>query len=90
MILKSCLAVLLIIAFGQSETQLPSDFATLQKISMEELKLKADAHRQAWGMDKSIQWDLLRYAGRDATILEGFRARGCGHLCDALSSSGDD
>jgi hypothetical protein len=33
--------------------------------------------------------EALRYAGRDATLLEGLRARGCGHLCDALSSSGD-
>jgi len=49
--------------FGQSETQLPSDFATLQKISMEELKLKTDAHRQTWGMDKSIQWDLSQDSG---------------------------
>jgi hypothetical protein len=33
--------------------------------------------------------EALRYAGRDATILERLRVRGCGHLCDALSSSGD-
>jgi len=63
MIFNLCLIVLLIIPFGQSETQLPSDFATLQKVSMEELKLKTDAHRQAWGMDKSIQWDLSQDSG---------------------------
>lgn len=58
-----CLALLLITAFGQNEARLPSDFATLQKMSMDELKLKTDGHRKAWGLDKTIRWDLNQESG---------------------------
>ena len=63
MILKTCL-VLALMVFGQGETRLPSDFATLQKVSLEELKLKTDAHRQAWGLDKITRWDLNQDSGQ--------------------------
>jgi hypothetical protein len=33
--------------------------------------------------------EALHYAGHDVNLLERLRARGCGHLCDALSSGGD-
>lgn len=33
--------------------------------------------------------EALRYAGHDSTILYRLRARGCEHLCDALSLGGD-
>jgi uncharacterized protein DUF6882 len=62
MILNCCLALVLMIAFGQT-TKLPADFSTLQKMSNEELKLKTAAHRRAWGMDKITRWDLSQDSG---------------------------
>jgi hypothetical protein len=58
MITNSLLAVILTVALTQGNTQLPSDFATLQKISIEELKLKTDAHRNVLGLDRINRWDL--------------------------------
>jgi hypothetical protein len=61
--------------FGQAQTKLPSDFATLQKLSMKELKLKTDAHKQAWGLDKITRWDLSQDSGKLIFSLpEGFKA----------------
>ena len=62
MILRFGLALAILTLFGQTETKLPSDFATLQKVSSEELKLKNDAHLQAW-MGKSVRWDLSQDSG---------------------------
>jgi len=75
MILKSCLALLFLLAVGQNETNLPSDFATLQKVSMEELKLKTDAHKRVWGMDKMMHWDLSQESGELVfTLPDGLKA----------------
>ena len=64
MILNSCLAFLLTIAFVQGNAKpLPRDFPTLQKVSLDELKLKTDAHREAWGIDQAKRWDLNQEAG---------------------------
>ena len=64
MILKSCLVLALMMVFSQGDTGLLSDFATLQKLSLEELKLKTDAHRQVWGLDKITRWDLSQDSGQ--------------------------
>jgi hypothetical protein len=63
MIMNCCLALLLVMALGQNEAKLPTDFATLQKVSMDELKLKTDAHREVWGLDKITRWDLSQDSG---------------------------
>lgn len=63
MITHSLLALLLTIALAQSNAQSPSDFKKLQKLSMEELKLKTDAHREAWGLDRIARWDLSQETG---------------------------
>ncbi|HEX7721702.1 MAG TPA: hypothetical protein VF397_06060 [Pyrinomonadaceae bacterium] len=63
MIVNSFLAVLIMIALGQANTQLPPDFATLQKLSVDELKLKTDAHRTVWGLDRPHRWDLNQDSG---------------------------
>jgi hypothetical protein len=63
MIMNLCLALLLMIALVQGNAQLPTDFSTLQKVSIEELKLKTDAHRKAWGLDRISGWDLSQDSG---------------------------
>jgi hypothetical protein len=75
MIVNSCLALLLMIALGQGSAQLPSDFSALQKISMEELKLKTDAHRSAWGLDRINRWDLSQDSGELVfSLADGMKA----------------
>jgi len=63
MIINSFIAVILIIAFGQSTPKLPSDFARFQKQSIEELQRKTEEHRQTWGLDKITRWDLNQDSG---------------------------
>jgi hypothetical protein len=75
MILNSCLAFLLMVALAQGNTQLPPDFATLQKISVDELKLKTDAHRKAWGLDRIKRWDLSQESGELVfSLADGMKA----------------
>src|SRR5258705_11822972 len=70
-----CLTLLLVMALGQNETRLPPDFATLQKVSREELKLKTDAHAHAWGLDKITRWDLVQDSGNLVFLLpDGMKA----------------
>jgi hypothetical protein len=64
MLINSLLAMILTVALAQGSTQLPSDFATLQKVSIEELKIKTDVHRAAWGIDRSKRWDLNQDDGQ--------------------------
>jgi hypothetical protein len=64
MIMNCCLALVLVMAFGQTETKLPSDFSTLLTMSNEELKIKTEAHKQAWGLGKIKRWDLSQDSGR--------------------------
>jgi hypothetical protein len=64
MALHSIFAFLLTVVVVQGNSQLPADFAKLQKISNDELKLKTDAHRAAWGIDRSQRWDLNQDDGQ--------------------------
>jgi uncharacterized protein DUF6882 len=64
MFINSLLTMTLMLALVQGNSQLPSDFATLQKVSIEELKLKTDAHRAAWGIDRIKRWDLNQDDGQ--------------------------
>jgi hypothetical protein len=68
------LTLALMIAFGQSESKLPPDFPTLQKMSLEELKLKTDAHKGAWGLDKVTRWDLSQDSGQLVFTLPDMKA----------------
>ena len=63
MTLNSCLALLLMITLAQGSAQVPSDFATLQKMSIEELKLKTEGHVRIWGLDRIERWDLSQESG---------------------------
>jgi len=64
------------LALFQGSTQLPSDFATLQKLSVDELKLKTDAHRAAWGLDRIKRWDLNQDDGQLVfSLADGLKAR---------------
>lgn len=64
MIMNFCIALGLMMAVGQTETRRPADFSTLQKVSIEELRLKTDAHRRVWGLDKITRWDLSQDSGK--------------------------
>jgi len=75
MILHSSFAVILMIASFQGNAQLPSDFATLQKLSIEELKLKTDAHRAVLGLDRIKRWDLDQDTGELVfSLADGMKA----------------
>jgi hypothetical protein len=63
MILNSCLASLMLIALAQGPARLPPDFDTLQKVSRDELELKTNAHKAAWGIDRIKRWDLSQDSG---------------------------
>jgi len=53
----------LTICFGQNQSNLPSDFSTLQKMSVEELALKTQAHKEMWGLGNIERWDLSQITG---------------------------
>jgi len=55
--------LVLMICLGQNQSNLPSDFSTLQKMSVEELALKTQAHKEAWGLGKIERWDLSQNTG---------------------------
>jgi nucleotidyltransferase/DNA polymerase involved in DNA repair len=63
MMISSCFVLLLTLCFGQDETKLPADFSTLQKVSLEELDLKTQAHNEAWGLGKIARWELNQDTG---------------------------
>jgi len=76
MIANSIGAIVLALALTQGNTQLPSDFATLQKISIEELKLKNDLHFSVLGRDRIKRWDLNQDDGQLVfSLADGFKAR---------------
>ena len=77
MMMNSCIALVLLLAFGQTEARLPPDFPTLQKVSREELEIKTDAHRQAWGMGKITRWDLSQDSGELVFSLPGGMKAAC-------------
>jgi hypothetical protein len=62
-VINSCCVILLTLCIGQRGTKVPSDFPTLQKLSVEELRLKTQAHKKAWGFDKFDRWDLDQDTG---------------------------
>ncbi len=75
MILNSCFIFLLTTCFSQKEVKLPSDFSTLQRVSIEELELKRQAHKEMWGLEKIERWDLSQDTGELVFSLpEGFKA----------------
>jgi Family of unknown function (DUF6882) len=63
MISNLFLALLLMFTLTQGSGQIPSDFATLQKMSIEELKLKTEGHVNIWGLDRIERWDLSQESG---------------------------
>ena len=66
---------LLTLCLEQDQTPVPSDFATLQKLSIEELQLKTEAHKEAWGMDKMLRWDFNQGSGKlEFTLPDGLKA----------------
>lgn len=72
---KFFLALLMAVCFMQEESKLPSDFPTLQKVSIEELRLKTEAHVEAWGFDKIGRWDLNQDTGElTFSFADGMRA----------------
>src|SRR5436305_14721231 len=76
MIANSIVAMMLALALTQGNTQLPSDFATLRKISIEELQLKNDAHFSVLGRDRIKRWDLNQDDGQLVfSLADGFKAR---------------
>ncbi|HEV7743546.1 MAG TPA: hypothetical protein VGO56_01000 [Pyrinomonadaceae bacterium] len=52
----------MITSLWQNTARLPSDFAALQRDSIEELKVKTDAHKQVWA-DRIDHWDLNQESG---------------------------
>jgi len=63
------------LAVFQSNAQMPSDFATLQKLSIDELKLKTDAHRAVLGLDRMKRWDLNQDTGELVfSLADGLKA----------------
>ncbi len=48
----------------QTQSTAPSDFAALQKLSIEELHQKTEAHKKAWGLDKILGWSLSQDSGK--------------------------
>ena len=63
MIIKFCLIVLISLWLSQDAAKRSTDFSTLQKMSIEELKLKTQAHKEIWGLDKIERWDLKQSTG---------------------------
>lgn len=63
-VINSCCVILLTLCVGQEGTRVPSDFSTLQKLSIEELELKTQAHKEVWGFGKFDRWDLDQDTGQ--------------------------
>ena len=62
-VINSCCVVLLMLCSGQELTKAPSDFSTLQRLSLEELDLKTKAHKDAWGFGRFDRWDFDQDTG---------------------------
>ena len=50
-------------SFAQDQKALPSDFAKLQELSLDELELKTEANKKNWGLDKITRWDFTQGSG---------------------------
>ena len=73
--LVMALILLIMLCLGQDATKVPSDFSTLQKQSVEELKVKTRAHIKTWGLGKIERWDLSQDTGQLIFSLpDGFKA----------------
>jgi len=67
--------LVLMTCFVQIQSDLPSDFSTLQRMSVEELALKTQAHKEAWGLGKIDRWDLSQDTGEPVFSLpDGMKA----------------
>jgi len=62
MILNSFLIFTLMFCFLQTGTKATYDFEAIQKQSLEELKIKTEAHK-VWGFGKFDRWDLDQDVG---------------------------
>lgn len=71
MTIRLCTILLATLLFTQIQQPLPSDFPTLQKLSMEELQHKTEIHIRAWGLDKIERWDLSQGSGELVFSLPG-------------------
>ncbi len=59
----------------KDQPPVPADFATLQKVSIEELQLKTEAHKKAWGLDKILRWDFNQGSGKlEFSLPDGLKA----------------
>ena len=87
MTINRFLFLLMTICFVQGEGKLPPDFPTLQKMSIEELRLKTRGHAEAWGLDRVSRWDLDQDTGELAFSFEdGFRATAPAQLIGTYNS----
>ena len=69
------LLLLLTPCLAQETAPIPADFAALQKLSVEELKLKTDGHMKVWGLDRIVRWDLNQGSGELVfTLRDGLKA----------------
>lgn len=82
----SCLVVLLM-AGAQDSKRLPADFATLQKTSLEELRLKTEGHANVWGLDRITRWDLSQDSGELVfTLPDGLVAKAPAQIIGTYNS----
>ena len=68
--------VLLILTpgLGHDQKPVPSDFAKLQKASIEELQSKLEANK-GWGLDKILWWDFNQGSGNiEFSLPDGMKA----------------
>ncbi|MBV9928900.1 MAG: hypothetical protein JOZ96_28065 [Acidobacteria bacterium] len=72
--ISCCAVLLLLLGFAQGEGK-PPDFNTLQKLSLEELRLKTQANVESWGLDRISRWDLDQDTGELAfSFADGTKA----------------
>ncbi len=62
-------------AFAQNQQPVPTDFAKLQELSIEELKQKTEAHVGIWRLDKILRWDFIQGSGNlEFSLPDGMKA----------------
>ena len=79
--------MVLIPCLEQNQTTVPSDFATLQKLSMEELQLKTEAHKEVWRVDKILRWDFNQGSGLlEFSLPDGMKAVSAAQIIGTYNS----
>ena len=74
-LLKFCVLLVAAVCLSQDPPPALVDFPTLQKASIENLKLKTEGHVKVWGLDKITRWDLNQGDGQLIfTLPDGFEA----------------